>query len=312
MKKFKSVFSGFFLLFLIICARAIFSQPAGKILIQDKIFNEQLSMRPAHSALALESIFPTVTGSVIPSGIDRIKQVVIQKQSLDEIKPDKDFDQKIKLEDNFLKTKQVDRKIVPVEKYKELKIESHFGQKQNVLQITQKAVESELIQHESLQGTINSLPYERIKGVGVRFRYTTIPEELIGHFWRVKSVDLRGKTIRIYYSGIVPHEITFLFSRSYSSVKASYRVSLIDSSRTQVVSLKVPENFAFKDISIFEFQIVKSRVGKNHGDFLIEKVEIGSNHDNFRPDKAEHRSHSFSFGGPYLQSNIWGGEVFAS
>ncbi|GEM_PF-6237040 len=311
MKKFRIVFSGFFLLFLIICARAIFSQYDSKTSILNNIFNEQSSIQVAYSALAPASIFPTVTGNIIQPGVDRIEQAFIQKRSLNEIKLNQTFNQKIKSEDEFSSKKPADRKIALLGKHKELKTESPFKQKSNILQATQKAAESQLIQHEDLQGTINTLPYERIKNIGVRFRYTSIPEEIIGHFWRFKSADLRGKTIRIYYSGIVPNEIIFLMSRSYSSVKASYRVPLTDSSQTQVISLKVPNSIAFKDISILEFQIEKFRARKPYGDFLIEKIDVVAN-ENVSSNKIENSSRPFSFGDPYLQSNIWGGEVLAS
>ncbi len=295
MKKFRTVFSGFFLLFLIVCARAIFSQYDSKISISNDLVNEPLSIQLAHSALAPESIFPVGTGIFPQPEINQINEVVILKQNLDREKP--------------IKALSENQRILVSKKPQKIATVKRFAKKSRA---TQKAAASELIHHESLQGTINTLPYERIKNIGVRFRYSSIPEEIIGHFWRFHSTDLRGKTIRINYSGIVPNEMVFLISRSYSSAKASYRLFLKDSSETRTISLTVPESTPFKDISIFEFQIVKSHAGKNYGDFLIEKVEIVSNHADDRHDKKEHHPRAFSFGGPYIQSNIWGGEILVS
>ena len=310
MKKFRIVFSGIFLFFLMICTRAIFSKSDNKISIQDKMFNEQLSIRVAYSALAPISIFPNVMENTLHSEMDKLLQENSKKQNLVELRPAEDFYRLKKTENSFLLREPVDQKLGVIEKQGEIKTVSYSAKKTKNLQMSMKP--AVLIRHEDLQGTINTLPYERIKGAGVRFRYTTIPEEMIGHFWRFKSVDLRGKTIRVYYSGIVPNEITFFLSRSYSSVKASYRIRLKNSSQMQVISFTIPKAFAFKDISIFEFQVEKFHAGKSYGDFLIEKVEVGSKVNGPAVDKIENRSHPFVFGGPYIKSNIWGGEALAS
>ena len=86
-----------------------------------------------------------------------------------------------------------------------------------------------------------------------------------------------------------------------------------DSSKTKVLLFKVPNTLAFRDVSIFEFRIEKSLAGKNYADFLIEKVEaLNGNQDQEPIKNQQNPSQSFPFGGSFLQSNIWGGEVRAT
>jgi hypothetical protein len=132
----------------------------------------------------------------------------------------------------------------------------------------------EFIFHEDAQGAINFLPYEMLEGKGTRFHYSKMEGETAGHFWFLKPQDLRGKTIQIHYSGIVPQEMVFKLSRSSSSACAVYRSPLRNGAETKAVAFKVPDTFPFKDVGIFKFEIERSRSGKTYADFFIRKIEI--------------------------------------
>jgi len=99
-----------------------------------------------------------------------------------------------------------------IEGLAELKVEAREERSEMIVRSPKPRKASslpQLIQHDDLHGTINSLPYEWMHGWGVRFRYTKISKKLIGHFWWFKGRDLRGKTVRVRYSGLVPAEIVF-------------------------------------------------------------------------------------------------------
>lgn len=169
-----------------------------------------------------------------------------------------------------------------------------------------------LIAHDDLQASIGFLPYERILGKGVRFRYTSIEGERIGHAWFFAPRNLRGKTIRVFYAGIVPREITFSVSRSSTSARVHYRFEPKDSAQTQVLSFKVPDKLPFDRVALFEFVIEKERASRPYGDFLVERVEVLDDDALNMPAIAKNQTPSFAFGNNYFQSNIWGGEVRAS
>ena len=170
----------------------------------------------------------------------------------------------------------------------------------------------ELVKHNNIQGTINTLPYERIEGRGVRFRYTKISENVIGHFWYLdQNYDLRARTIQIHYSGIVPAKISIFLFHSFTGAKAIYHFRLDNSLETKTISFQVPNTLPFKAVSTFELKIEKREAQKSYGDFLIEKVEILPEKVVLQPFQSK-QSHPFPFGGYFLQSNIWGGEVRAS
>ena len=118
------------------------------------------------------------------------------------------------------------------------------------------------------------MPYEKIRGRGIRFRYTEIEGDSIGHAWFFKPRDLRGKILRVRYSGIVPCEMVFKIARSSESAAVSSRVRLESSSETKTFALRIPAAFPFREVSVFKFEIEKETAGRPYGDFLIEKVEI--------------------------------------
>lgn len=131
-----------------------------------------------------------------------------------------------------------------------------------------------LISEEDEHGAIGLLPYEKTEGKGIRFNYSSIENEKIGHFWLFEPKDLRGKLISIAYSGNVPKEITFKLSRSSTSAIAAFHFPLESSSETKSLVFKVPNTLAFKGVAVFKFEIDIQKAGRSYGDFFIERVEV--------------------------------------
>lgn len=312
------------ILCLVLGSQIVFSQPEEKFSVENKILQEKPPASVAYSALAPESIFsnPEVAGAfyeqaksliqtLAESELEDAQQELIApreplsaSRSFEDLKPPEHFIRQKEL-------KQVREEIIVLQKGM-TPAQARDIPKPFFLEMTRENTLLQLIHHNDLQGTINTLSYERIEGRGIRFRYTQIPEDFIGHFWWFEPKDLRGKTVRIYYSGIVPSEITFLVRRSYWGVEAAFRFHLEDSPETKILSFQIPDRIPFKEVSIFELRIEKARAGKPYGDFLIEKVEVAPGDKASTPIEMGNQSHPFPFGGPYLQSNIWGGEVKAS
>ena len=306
MKKFSRAskyftYSEILLLCFVLGSKTVFSQPEEKSSIQNKILQEKPPAFVAYSALAPESIFLNA------EAIDAFYKQAKQTKSLTRILAGQEVEELQK------ELNQIQEGIIVPQQQRMASAQARNIPKRFFSQVTKKNIPLQLIHHNDLQGTINTLPYERIKGRGIRFRYTKIPEQIIGHFWHFKqSHDLRGKNIRIYYSGIVPNEVSFLLFRSYWSVKAIYNIHLEDSEETKTITFQIPNRLPFKDVSICELRIQRAQAGKPYGDFLIEKVEVVKSNDHSTSIKTDNESKPFVFGGPYLQSNVWGGEVLAS
>ena len=320
--------AGIFLLCVISISKVAFAQPEHKFSIEDKIMQEKQTESAVVNALAPESVFlKTETTEALFRQMKLLARLMYESTVKELKKPTTSNEELPKAQrphrvlgaSRQLTQRNESEKVDPV--IEQLKNRSKG--KVNQTQVRRISLgnfkpqmindfSNQLITHDGFQGTINALSYERIEGRGVRFRYTEIPEEMIGHFWYFRSNDLRGKTIRIYYSGIVPHEITFLVAHSYWSTKAIYRFRLEDSPETKVLSFQIPNRFPFKDVSIFEFRIEKSRAGRPYGDFLVEKVEILEGGDDSTLIGTRSQPKPFVFGGPYLQPNVWGGEVLTS
>lgn len=321
---FRLVFTGIaFLASLVVSPEVSRPQSEKAIPLKEKFFARDRTLAEEQSALAPPSFFEGIPETLVTKEEKRIiPEAGVEKPFVEPTKVILEPQNKISLsasqparESNTALVKEAKASAREEEK---VKSQSPVAAREISTEIPwKKPLRSdrtpELITHDDLQGSINLLPYERIEGKGVRFRYTDIPQERIGHTWFVKPVDLRGKTVRVHYSGIVPQEMTFKISRSGASAQAVYRVSLEDSLKGKSVFLKVPDALPFKEVHFFEFEIERSRAGKDYGDFLIEKVEIlegGEPEKSTVKDKEPPRH--FPFGSPFLQSNIWGGEVRSS
>ncbi len=330
MKKFRRdskryVRAGIFVLCVISISQIATAQPEHKFSIQDKIMQEKQTESVMVNALAPKSVFstPETTETLLQQMklLVRLKYEDGSKElrSIHEELPSDQSPHKVSSISRQLSQENQSESVKPVIKQPKNQFKREISQTQ-IHKISSENFHSkrpgdssnQLITHNNLQGTINTLSYERIEGKGIRFRYPQIPEEMVGHFWWFKTRDLRGKTIRVYYSGIVPHEITFLISHSSQSAKAIYSFHLEDSPTTKIISFQIPNRPPFKDISIFELRVEKSRAEKPYGDFLIEKVEVAVGDNVSTPIEMRNQSYPFTFGGPYLQSNIWGGEVKTS
>lgn len=344
MKKYRAVFKWFvfgsaFIVNLTVISKVGFSQLEEKFSIENRILKGKSAVPVAYSALAPESIFSNaeIAGAFYEQAKSLIRTLMgreveeLQKEIVSPpeplSRPRTDFINRCKsnYDRHCEELRRSDVAIsegkteiaLPSARNDEIAIRvtrtSETASERFFPQATKQDTPLQLIHHSDLQGTINTLPYERIEGRGVRFRYTEIPEKMIGHFWYLKqSYDLRGKSIRIHYSGIVPKELSFLLFRSHWSVKVIYNIHLEDSEETKTITFQILDRLPFKDVSIFELRIERAQAGKPYGDFLIEKVEILENDDNSTSIKTDHEPKPFTFGGPYLQSNIWGGEVRAS
>jgi len=319
---------GMFVLYVALISKIAYAQSEHKISIQDKIMQEKQTEFVAVNALAPESVFSKPEAAEVllqqmkllarlmyEGGTKEPKDIIIPHEKL----PSGQIPHRVLGVSRQLSRKNRSTNVNAVIGRPKInpKMETSGTQvrkisQENVQPQVTSNLSNQLMTHHDLQGTINTLSYERIEGRGVRFRYTQIPEDFIGHFWWFGPRDLRGKTVRIFYSGIVPSEITFFIRRSYWGVETRYTFHLEDSPETKILSFQIPDRIPFKEVSIFELRIAKSRAGKPYGDFLIEKVEVAPGDKASTPIEMGNQSHPFPFGGPYLQSNIWGGEVGAS
>ncbi len=146
--------------------------------------------------------------------------------------------------------------------------------KAEVLPPEGKEMPAPLITNQDLQGQIGFFPYESVGKTGIRFRYSRLEGEESGHRWFFSPRDLRGKTIRVSYSGIVRKEIFFTISRSSASAELKRLVRLKNTPKPRTFLLRVPWALPFKDVSLLKLEIETLRAGKQYGDFLIEKVEV--------------------------------------
>ena len=130
-----------------------------------------------------------------------------------------------------------------------------------------------LFTNKNLQLQIGSLPYVPAGETGVHFQYAELNGKAAGHRWFFAPHDLRGRTIRIFYSGIVPNEIILKLSKSSTSAAFIQRARLKDSPTPRIFSFQVPRNLPFASASQLGFEIEQTKAGRGYGDFQIEKVE---------------------------------------
>jgi hypothetical protein len=168
-----------------------------------------------------------------------------------------------------------------------------------------------LLTHKELQAMVNYLDYEIFPGRGVRFQYSDLSDDHMGHMWFLKRPrDLRGKTVRIDYRGYVPVEMTFKIARSGTSASVTRKVKLESSPYgSKSVFLEIPDKFPFKDVKYFEFWIDRESAGRMHGDFIIEKVVVLEKKDEARQAPNEARPESFPFNRPFVPTNLIRSEV---
>ncbi len=127
---------------------------------------------------------------------------------------------------------------------------------------------------EGAQTSINGLSYERVPGRGVRFKYGDMDASPLGHMWFWRSEDLRGITLRLYYSGIVPNYIHFFVGRSSYSERHLTLFRLENSpDDLKSFDLLIPDRPSFKETAIFGFHFERRGASNKTGDFLIEKIE---------------------------------------
>jgi len=168
-----------------------------------------------------------------------------------------------------------------------------------------------LLTHRELQAMVNYLDYEIFQGRGVRFRYSDLPDDHMGHMWFLKRPrDLRGKTVRIDYRGIVPDEMTFKIARSGTSAAVTQKVKLDNSSyELRSIFIDIPDRIPFKDVKYFEFWIDRENAGRRHGDFMIEKVAVLEGKDEARQVPNETQPESFPFNRPFVSTPFMRSEV---
>ncbi len=168
-----------------------------------------------------------------------------------------------------------------------------------------------LLTHRELQAMVNYLDYEIFQGRGVRFRYSDLPDDHMGHMWFLKRPrDLRGKTVRIDYRGIVPDEMTFKIARSGTSASVTKKAKLDNSSyEPRSIFIDIPDRIPFKDVKYFEFWIDRENAGRRHGDFMIEKVAVLEGKDEARQVPNETQPESFPFNRPFVSTPFMRSEV---
>jgi len=154
-----------------------------------------------------------------------------------------------------------------LENNNEAMMEEHVGE--NALNL--------LDDEHNVQASLNGLAFELVPAQGVRFRYSGISEDRIGHVWYGQARDLRGKTLKIWCSGMLPDEITFELSRSTTSAKLVSHFRPERGRRTHIFSIDVPNTLPFRETSIFRVAIERSRQTRMYGEFLVEKVVIVEN-----------------------------------
>jgi hypothetical protein len=127
---------------------------------------------------------------------------------------------------------------------------------------------------DGAQTSINGLSYERVPCKGIRFKYNDMNTSPIGHLWFLRGEDLCNKTLRIYYSGIVPLEISFFISRSSYGERYAMNVRLDNTESTRYFDLTIPDKPIFKQTSFFGFNFERRGARSKAGEFYIEKVEL--------------------------------------
>ena len=172
----------------------------------------------------------------------------------------------------------------------------------------------ELLDHTELQARVNDLDYEILPGKGVRFRYSGLLYERMGHEWFLKKPrDLRGKTVRIDYRGYVPKEITFRIAKSGTSAAVEKKVALEDSPyEPQSIFIVIPNTVPFKAVKHLEFWIERESAGWSQGDFMIEKVVVLERQESAKAVANESRPEPFPFDQPFVPTNLMRTEVRSS
>ena len=125
-----------------------------------------------------------------------------------------------------------------------------------------------------LEAAIGLLSYERAADGKYHFRYRGMNKDIMGHYWYVRDLDLRGKTLRVRYSGLVPRKMTFKAGKSETSAFVEQEFDLVDGSASKQISFQIPNTPAFSQVKFFKFEIVKSRAGRLAADFYIENVVV--------------------------------------
>ena len=123
------------------------------------------------------------------------------------------------------------------------------------------------------EGAINGLPYIET-GSGVRFRYDKLPAERAGYFWFFEPLDVRGKTLKFFYSGLVPRKATLKIAQSGQGPFLTKEFDMESSDSPQVLLLKVPSRDAFAHVTLLQFIIEKSKAGSGHGAFRVERILV--------------------------------------
>jgi len=168
-----------------------------------------------------------------------------------------------------------------------------------------------LLDHTELQAMVNYLDYEIFPGRGVRFRYSDLPDDHMGHMWFLKRPrDLRGKTVRIDYQGYVPREMTFRIAKSGTSAAVEKKVVLEDSPYEQrSIFIDLPNTTPFREVKHLEFWIERETAGRTHGDFMIEKVVVLEGEESGKQVANESRPEPFPFDRPFVPTNLMRSEV---
>lgn len=171
-----------------------------------------------------------------------------------------------------------------------------------------------LLDHTELQAMVNDLDYEILPGRGVRFRYSGLPQDPVGHLWFLKRpLDLRGKTIRIDYLGYVPREMTFRIAKSGTSAAVIKKVKLEDAPyETRSLFIEIPNTIPFKEVKYLEFWIDRKGAGRSYGDFMIEKVRVIETSEKARQAVDESQPEPFPFDRPFIPTHLMRTEVPAT
>lgn len=174
-----------------------------------------------------------------------------------------------------------------------------------------KVMEPALLDHTELQAMAGYLYYEILPGRGVRFKYSEVLYDHMGHEWFLEMPrDLRGKTVRIDYLGYVPREMTFRIAKSGTSAAVEKKVALQDSLYgPRSVFIDIPNTIPFKEVKYLEFWFDRKSAGRSHGDFMIEKVVVVENTEKGKGVVDESRPEPFPFDRPFAPTNLMWAEA---
>ncbi len=117
--------------------------------------------------------------------------------------------------------------------------------------------------------------YEKVDGKGTRFYRRAKQTGSWGHVWHLKPVDLRERTVRVYYSGIPPAKIVFQLYRSRTSRKLEKEFECEAGSASKMIEFEVPDEYPFRDVSNFVMRMEGVESRHLSADFYIERIEVG-------------------------------------